>query len=291
MKSNPSLIIIVSLVLLAAEATWIYFSWQQNKVPPAPSQVTNQSERNRPTEHRSSSNLETALIVTSNPVKFMDASGYFDLNGLTVGQYVKKYRATADRGDETAAFNIYRAETICAGIPELQQSLNSMSVNSPDTTEKKNAMQLSLKEAQSVCADFKINPKERRDYLLIAAKGGVPAAQVAYLNNPPEGINLANQADPRVIQWQKGAVGFLTQAADQGDLIALSTLADIYESGKMAPQNRQLALTYQIAFNQLSNSRFDSTAITRLSAQLTPAQANAAYDAATDLVSSCCNKN
>lgn len=291
MKSKkPSMIIVVALFLLAVEVVWFYLSRQEEL--PAPVPATAQIEPDKPVPHYPSPMLKNASIDTENHgPRFQDSTGYFDLNGLTVSQYVNRYREAANKGDNMAAFNIYRVESICTRIPELQKNIDSMRYNTQEIKAKE-AMQRSLNEVQSVCGNFKIDENERWHYLFMAAKGGVTAAQLAYANNPPAEINRLYQRDltnPRVVQWQKEAVGFLTQAGNSGDLVALTELATIYDTGRMAPQDRQLALTYRMALALINKSNFNPD-ITRLSGQLTPDQVNAAYAAATELVNSCCDK-
>ena len=91
--------------------------------------------------------------------------------------------------------------------------------------------------------------------------------------------------DPHVKQWNKNAINYLTQAANQGNSNALMMLYNFYEDGKIVEQNNVLVLTYLIAATQINNNQSSATPlINKLEQKLTSNQINEANLAAKQLI-------
>ncbi|PRC94513.1 hypothetical protein [Solimicrobium silvestre] len=295
-KSKPLATITISATLLAVLIVGAGSYWS-NAAPTSPTsvQVALQTSPEKPKGQQWFSVSKGSPPVANRESRFMDADGAIvDLNGLTVSQYVNTLYDAANKGDKKAAYNIYKAESICESITPMQQNMREMSAaNDPNFF---TSIEASINDVQAICADLNSGTRERLNYLLIAAKGGVAPAAIAYAFEPPEGFDAfhikdIDLADPRVIQWQQDAVRYLTQSATQGNVATLNLLSGFYANGQMAPKNLQLALTYEIASLELRNENLKNEFITKLSDQLTLIQVNAATTSANQLVNSCCNKH
>lgn len=291
--------ILISVAILVAMTISVYFAWNSSKEVPA-------SQSPQIENHRSGSekSIEGNALskLPDTPTKFVDKFGQRDedgyklnLDGKTVSQYVKSLYDAANKGDLKAAFNIYRAESICSRSAYAQRMLNLMPVD----TEKSilGNTKSYINDAQVVCADLNVNQKERLDYLRIAAKGGLAEAAIAFSGEQPEWIDVPagmplDQTDPNVVQWENDVVNYLTQAATQGNTRALGWLATVYEGDRLVPRDLQLALTYDLASAQILNQSPAANPVTASMLQnLSPDQVSAAKAAASALVNACCKHN
>ncbi|MET3105953.1 hypothetical protein AAKU58_000768 [Oxalobacteraceae bacterium GrIS 1.18] len=296
MRINPKALATLAICasLIAALVVWAARFWQdESPLPQAASQDSvNQSAANKSAGNDWVSQSRMAPMIGGAPKKFMDAAGSINLNGLTVNQYINRLYDAANKGDKKAAFNIYRAESICANITMYQQMDRVLRPTAApgviDVTHD------AINDAQAVCADFNISPKERIYYLTAAANGGIPEAQISFFNEGPYGIERTfssyDSNDPYVLKWNKDAVSYLTDAATQGNADALVTLGMVYDDAKIAPQDLQLALTYELAAVDIPGMNPGSLQgyIDHLANQLTPDQVSAATAAAKELVNRCC---
>ena len=292
MKSKPIIAIVVSAAVLAVLIYWAYAGRNEETPAPTNAQVVDQGGTTKSIGHKWFSTLPTGSpSIVNSPASFLDADGQIvDLHGLTIAQYVKTQYDAANKGSKKAAFNIYSAETVCSKITEYQREISSTSTDSPNQS-RVTAMQSVVDASHSVCTDFNISSKERLDYLSIAAKGGIVQAQIAFSQELPTGLDLTDMTDPRVSQWQKDAVGYMTQAAQQGNTTALLSASTFYENGTVVPKDIQLALAYEIAAIQLLHPNSNSinpndATIARLSDQLTADQIASAKITASQIVSS-----
>ncbi|PRC94367.1 tetratricopeptide repeat protein [Solimicrobium silvestre] len=280
MKSKPLTIIVIVVALFAGAAMWIYFSWNK-EAGPASTQVTaDQSNPEKSTGHQWFSNITNTSKPDGSKTKLSIFKGgdgkYVDVNGTTVTQYVNGLRAAADKGDTLAEYNIYSAETYCTGVVKRQRVYNTQ----PTDTE------------QAFCKDFNFSPKERLDYLNMAAKGGNNMALVTFGTEAPEWLSQDPESgvkDPRYTAWTQQAFNYNQQAAQQGSSIAMFMLGDSYARGLGVQQNYQLAVTYDLAFRALSYTNKDLTTIPpnpNYAEQLTPDEIAQARSAAAALIKS-----
>ena len=290
MKPIKLIALVIIGTLFAALMLWPYFPSSVDATTPASVATQVASRHNETSTRKEPSTAPARKGITKEASCTIWCKR---LTGQTVGQYVKSLYGPANNGDKQAAYEIYRAESICALAPKIQQNMKEMSpANDPGLF---TSFQSSVDEIKSVCADFNGNERERLNYLLIAVKGGVPKAAASFAFEPPEGIDnfhtdRIDLHDPRVTQWKNDAIGYLTQAAAQGDTGSMGLLSGFYANGQMTPQNLQMALTYTMALAEINNEHLDSPNITDLSGKLTPDQARAAKVAANQLVNSCCAK-
>jgi len=287
MKSKLWAIFAFAVVIGIGVVAWESFHGDNNaaSVPV----VSNESASSAPSGHKWFSNIETGPDVAQKKTELYvrDADGKpLDLKGLTVSQYVKSLLDAASKGDAKANFNIYRAETICTSLPKRQSEITNTPANGE--TAYTESLRAIVKQSKEVCGDFNISPRERIEYLHAAAKGGNVQALEMSAMEAPEGIDPVgpvDAADPRIIQWRKDTLGYLTEAAEKGSLYAMANLSLMYEQGDVVKPDIPLALTYQIAALQKIHPNSDipdnAPSISKMTAQLTPdqiatARANAA---------------
>ena len=254
--------------------------------------ASNQTDSSKPSGHKWFDNIESGLDVGQKKSEqyVRNADGKpLDLNGLTVSQYVKSLKDAASKGDPKANFNIYVAETICTSLPKWQSEITNTPANAE--TAYTESLRAIVKQSQEVCADFNISPRERIEYLHAAANSGNVQALEHSAMEAPEGIDplqTVDATDPRVIQWRKDTVDYLTQAAAKGSLYAMTNLSFMYEQGDVVKPDIPLALTYQIAAMQQVHPNVvipdNSPSISKMTSQLTPDQISTARANAAALI-------
>ena len=288
MKSKPTFTIVISITLSVGLVTWAYMTWNKETPSSEPAKMTDKSPPEKSTGRKWFSALPSSQ---SNGAT--DKFGLtVDLDGKTVSQYVKSLYDAANKGDAKAAYNIYAAETICTTtLPKSQQEL----VNIPVNTEQNyvDALRHLVKNSQDVCADYKISPRERLDFLNTAAKGGDVSAMMTFGTEPPDGIDQTkplDMNDPRTVQWLNDSVDYMKQAAAKGNALAMMGVATYYEQGDIVQKNIPLALTYEIAAQMQRNpsaTSYDNyPTIARLESQLIPDQITTAKADAAALIKS-----
>jgi len=210
-----------------------------------------------------------------------------NLDGKTVVQYVKEYYDAADKGDPKAAFQIYQAELICDTLKSNERAQSTKGegwLNEVDG-----------QKAQKLCDGFNGNRNELLKYIAQAAKGGVADAQALFINTPPDwvvsGPLIPDTTNPHVKEWYEQAVGYLNQAAAQGNQNAMLDLARIYKNGEGVQQNLQMAATLEIAYFQIHNLPLSNPLVANITNQLTPDQVREATSAAQTYVAASNNTN
>lgn len=133
-----------------------------------------------------------------------------------------------------------------------------------------------------------------------AAAARVPGAAHEFMAAGPNGEIDALEArpeDPMVIEWKSKALEQLRASATAGDVEALETLANEYESGFLVDTSRELALRYRVAFieaRQLQSGRMPSRgsqeALADLLLQLPPAVADRETRIGKEIAVRCCKR-
>jgi hypothetical protein len=202
--------------------------------------------------------------------------GSFDLENLTVVQFVEKYRPAATTGQNPdAAYRVYLAERMCAHIPEIEPGQGDI-----------------LDDETEACVG--VTPSlmyERYQFLRQAAQGGVAEAAMDFLREGPAGHAAG---DPIPAEWVADAIKFLQTSGEHGDAYALHTLSGMYQQGQLVPPDPQRALTYKAAMVLLqpNHAELENTPIIkRLSAGLAPEQIAAALQEGKAIAALCCDKH
>jgi len=254
----------------------------------ASNQALNVVQTTKPLSPRVSNVTSASQSVAVKPTS-SDEWKIFGLNleGKTVAQYVKKYYAAADKGDPKAAFKIYQAELICDTLTSNERTQSTKGEGWLNEVDK-------LK-AQKLCDGFNGNRNELLKYIAQAAKGGVADAQALFINTPPDwvlnGSLIPDTTNPHVKEWYEQAVGYLNQAATQGNQMAMLDLARIYKNGDGVQQNLQMAATFEIAYFQIHKLPLSNPLVANITNQLTPDQVREATSAAQAYVAASDNTN
>jgi hypothetical protein len=199
--------------------------------------------------------------------------GRFDLEGLNVLQFVRKYSPAARAGDAQAAFRVYQAEALCAGLPYTKMRA--------DGGDKFYAQAL-IDDTAACVGTTPAMEYERYVFLLQAAQAGIDRAANAYFLEGPAGHSTG---DPLPAEWTGNTIKFLQAAATQGDTTSMYLLSQIYEKGLVVPVDKQKALTYTVAAFEYNPGRtaLENYAIQRRSVGLTPDQVQLAVNQGQEL--------
>ena len=167
----------------------------------------------------------------------------FKLDGKTIGQYIAKRLGAARSGDMKAAYEVYKAESVCANRDEPVEDYNSAAEREHFLKARDGINQL--------CKDISLAQiQERLGFLAAAARAGNVEAQVDFYM---EGLSknsidlLESSADPAAQQWREDALGFLKQAASKCDQFALALLATEFEAGNIVARDKLMAMAYGVA--------------------------------------------
>ena len=254
---------IIFLLIVIATIIVVIFSNRKNfnsHIEIKNENVASQSNQNNDGNMKWFSNIENKEENQKGD-PFMDVTGFFDLGGLNVNEYVSRFVNAANNGNATAAFNIYRAETICANIPAIQEQINSTPIGATNNGSLE-YQKTTLKNSLSVCKDFNVGIKERLSYLDMAAKNGSPEAQVAFLREGPYGdgqyqksSNNYDENDPYLKEWRIKAVNYVEKAANQGNKMALIYLSNMAQEGTLIDKNETLSLTYLLVLSNVDENK------------------------------------
>jgi hypothetical protein len=243
----------------------------------------------------STSDDKTVTTKFSVPTVKQYEGGAFDLENLTVVQFVEKYRSAAHgsgREAAYAAYRIYQAEKMCADSMETEGRLGL----SRGSEQYANA----LGDEAEACVG--LPPTwlyERYQFLKQAAQGGIEGAAIAFYE---DGASGHMTGDPMPADWADDAIKLLQAAGEQGDMNALHRLSVIYhdQQDQLVPPDPQKALTYKTAMLVLQPSRGpggaplaleDTPIIKKLSAGLSSEQVAAALQEGRAIAAQCCEKN
>jgi TPR repeat protein len=212
------------------------------------------------------------LSVPTGVKSYMGIGGHlFDLQGLTALQFIQKYSQDARRGDAYAAYRVYQAEALCAGISDAK----GLSETFSHSKYRAQAYSDNLTDLVRTCDG--VTPAltdERRQFLAQAATGGVPDALTDFYVEGP-GVS---KDDPAYFQWGQQTVGFLQQASLNGNRMALIYLSNLYEDGTYVAKDPEKALSYAVAYAELRTGTPEVNPLVRqLSAGLSIDQQIAAY--------------
>lgn len=165
-----------------------------------------------------------------------------DFEGLTAAQYVDKHAVAARRGDANAAYEVYKAESVCA-VGSEAVPLFSLPEQSVQFMQERQAL-------ATLCAQ--VSPaqiQERLSFLSQAARSGLREAQIDFYIEGPYGRSLdnINSDDPILKAWQEEARRHLGAAVTQCDPYAMGLLANAWDAGDFGERNVGLAASFSVA--------------------------------------------
>lgn len=207
-------------------------------------------------------------------------------NGLSA-----RYASLASSGKPADAFAAYNLAMDCVWARQSYQQadLQPLGERTPETKAALADGTL-LTKASEACGDLTDSQiRGRLKYAEAAAAAGVPMAALRLSAEGPFGdpSALANRADdPAVREWRQRVASLIKLAADKGDVTAMSSLSNMYESGTgiIGQKDPYKALEYATAKWELQRQLtgvappFQEKLSAKLASALTPEQAQAARE-------------
>ena len=166
-----------------------------------------------------------------------------DFGGKSADQYIAQRIGAARTGDMKAAYDVYKAEAVCANSDEPVADYQ-------DAGEREQFLR-QREGIRKLCKGMSLTQvQERMVFLAAAARAGNAEAQVDFYMEGPSGTwqGLAeNGDDPAIKQWKEDAIGFLKQAAGKCDQFALGLLSTVYDAGNIVDHSDKMSMAYGVA--------------------------------------------
>lgn len=211
-----------------------------------------------------------------------------------VEEIVASFRGKISQGDANAAFQAYRALSICSQARDAKNALSMHAATIEDALRK--SLESAASRANDVCSHVSdVQLKERLSYLRLAAKAGIPDAQVAFFAEGPTGeaidYSKLSKDDPVFASWKNDAIEFLEDSSLKGNRSAIAMLVQIYSDGNIVESDPKKALKYAIV-QSLAKGLDPSgqTAVNVFSKQLRPDQVSEVYSEARSFAEACCTQ-
>jgi hypothetical protein len=268
---------LVALAVGVAVALGIYALQRSSPSERAPSVNGNQvgsTARDRAVEPR------TALAVTQSSAPSDGTQGKSARLATLV--------ASGNPADAFAAYNM-TMDCVWARQRYQQADLQPIGERSDETKAALADGTLMSKVAES-CGDMTDTQiRDRLKYVEAAAAAGIPMAALRLSAEGPFGdpTALANRPDdPAVLEWRQRVSGLIKLAADRGDLTAMASLSNMYESGTgiIGQKDPYKALEYATAKWELQKqltgaaSPYQEKLSAKLASSLTAEQAQSARE-------------
>lgn len=204
-----------------------------------------------------------------------------DFGGLSAADYIAQWGSRARSGDVTAAYKVYQAADLCAGLNEPLPEFASDSERSDAEGERQRIAQL-CKGVSPAQVD------ERMHFLSMAANAGNTHAQIDFFMEGPNGKSQDQAGDEAMQKWKAEALGYLTAAGQHGDAFALGLLANAYDSGTIVNPDAQTSLAYAVANAQARRITVPLDSLRSRYAQLSQGDFDAAVQRGTQMSAGCC---
>ena len=208
-----------------------------------------------------------------------------DFGGLSAAQYIDHWVRAARQGDPKAAYEVYKAEAVCATADEIAPAFNAAKDRETYETERASV--------RALCA--KVSPaqiQERLNFLQLAARKGNLDARIDYYVEGPYGRDLpaaTGNDDPIVVAWKTDSYHFLQSAAQQCDPYALGLLANAFDAGDIVSRDLTMTLAYSVAESHLRKGSITSEHWNRrFGGELSPTQMEAGLKLGEKIASDSC---
>lgn len=211
-----------------------------------------------------------------------------------VEEIVASFRGRISQGDAGAAFQAYRALSICSQARVARNALSAHAATIEDALRK--SLESIASRANKVCSHVSdVQLKERLSYLRLAAKAGIPDAQVAFFVEGPTGepvdYSRFSKDDQVFASWKNDAIKFLEASSLKGNKSAMAMLVQLYSGGDVVEPDPKVALKYAIVQSLAKGLDPSSqTAVDVFSKQLRPDQVREVYSDARSFAEVCCTQ-
>ena len=210
-----------------------------------------------------------------------------DFGGLTAAQYIDKHAVAARRGDAYAAYEVYKAESVCAVGNEAAPQFDLPAQHAKFLQERQTLATL--------CAQ--VSPaqiQERLGFLSQAARSGLREAQIDFYIEGPYGraVDNFNNDDPILKDWREEALGHLQAASAQCDPYAMGLLANAWDAGDFGKRNVGLAAFFSAAEAQTRRVEFSVSQLSRrFGDELSPEQIESSLKAGQEMARDACKNH
>lgn len=207
-----------------------------------------------------------------------------DFGGLSAAQYIDHYAPAARRGDARAAYAVYQAESVCATANEAVPQFE-LPEQRAQYVQQRDALAL-------LCAG--VSPaqiQERMGFLSLAARSGVPDAQVDFYIEGPYGrtLDTINTDDTIVKGWQQESQQYLKNAASQCDPYAMGLMANAWDAGDFGGRDASQAAAFAVAEASTRKRPLTLQQLTqRFGEDLSPEQLEASMRTGQDMARDAC---
>lgn len=204
-----------------------------------------------------------------------------DFGGLSAAEYIAQWGSRARTGDVAAAYKVYQAADLCAGINEPLPDFTS-------DNDRKDAEAERQKMAQLCKGVSPAQVDERMRFLSLAAGAGNIDAQIDFFMEGPNGKPQDQASEEAMQKWKADALGYLTSAGQHGDAFALGLLANAYDAGTIVDADAQTSLAYAVANAQARRITVPLESLRSRYAQLSQGDFDAAVQRGTQMSAGCC---
>lgn len=210
-----------------------------------------------------------------------------DFEGLTAAQYIDKHATAARRGDAHAAYEVYRAESVCAVGNEAAPQFS--------LPEQHAKFLQGRQTLATLCAQ--VSPaqiQERLGFLSQAARSGLREAQIDFYIEGPYGraVDNINSDDPILKVWREEALRHLQAASTQCDPYAMGLLANAWDAGDFGKRNAGLAAFFSAAEAQTRRVEFSVSQLSRrFGDELSPEQIESSQKAGQEMARDACKNH
>jgi hypothetical protein len=204
-----------------------------------------------------------------------------DFGGLSAAEYIAQWGSRARTGDVAAAYKVYQAADLCAGLSEPLPDFTTDSERDDAQAERRHVMQLCKGVSQA-------QVDERMRFLTMAAGAGNVDAQIDFFMEGPNGKPQDQASDEALQKWKTESLGYLTSAGQRGDAFALGLLANAYDAGTIVDPDAKTSLTYAVANAAARKITLPLDSLRSRYSQLSADEFAAAVQRGTQMSAGCC---
>lgn len=204
---------------------------------------------------------------------------------------VQRLEPAARAGDSHSALLIALKLMDCHEIIAHQDDENSLIADAQRLGGLEKALQR-RSERHADCASLDLQDYEHRgEWLALAASGGNINAQLLYASAAD--VVLGSPAmmlkhPEKVIAYKHQALAYLRNAAANGSVDALSDLAEIHQTGILAPADKSRSYAYYLAAERAQPTQSQGRQIALLEGELSASERSAGLSMSKEIYDECC---
>jgi TPR repeat protein len=195
----------------------------------------------------------------------------------------------AKNGDPDTGYALALELRECLGLDDRYDKLQSDVRTNRKPPEALKAIADALDEKSEHCKG--ISPDDLKNYgqwMELAARRGSIAAQLGYPAFFGELLPQHALETEWIEDYKTNSLQFLSAAANEGSIDALSQLASTYQDGLLAPKDAIKAYSYEYAISQTGQVTSATKVLDLWGKELTPQQIEAARQQGNNIYKNCC---